>query len=173
MFDAPEAIIWAVLTIQIVFTVLAVCMGINMAFMDRWSPYFLSLLRVVAGICYIAPVASSGWHALALQLPAHLSRGLVAEGFAVIMGALITMGLFTRILAAVVGVISATKLITFSAFIMFGVGHLRGPKDLAPPLDHIVAWALTGMVFLYIATVGGGPWSLEAVLRQKRRTATE
>ncbi len=128
---------------------------------SRWQPYALSLLRIAAGFLFMphgaqkllgllggfggtghtAPFGSLFWLAGVLELGG---------------GALLLLGLFTRPVAFVLsGEMAAAY---FKA-------HARAA--FWPILNHGELAALYCFVFLLIAAAGGGPISLDRLLRRK------
>ncbi|MGH6890057.1 MAG: DoxX family protein [Rhizomicrobium sp.] len=122
-----------------------------MAFLDRYSPQLLSILRIVAGLLLLE-------HGTAklLDFPhgatfPHLSALLVAAGvIETLGGALIVLGLFSRIAAFI------TSGETAVAYWMVHVPN----GGLFPVLNGGDAAVLFCFVFLYIAAAGPGPWAI-------------
>ena len=121
------------------------------------APIFLSLLRVMAGLLVLqygtmkilgfppsdfanVPMFSLIWTAGALEL---------------VGGALVAVGLFTRCAAFVL-----SGEMAFAYFI----GH--APHGFYPALNEGVAAVLFCFVFLYLSAAGGGPWSLDRIIRR-------
>lgn len=116
-----------------------------------WSGILLSVLRIVAGLLFFA-------HGVQKHLnfppgdgpPAGL--GAIAGWFELIFGALIVLGLLTRV----------------SAFLMSGMMAIaywmvHAPQDALPILNNGESAILFCFVFLYIAAAGPGPWSIDAI----------
>jgi len=119
--------------------------------MARHAPYFLSILRIVAALIFIehgtakmfgwpsgnpVPMMSLYWYAACIEI---------------IGGILVLIGLFTRPAAFIM----AGEM----AFAYF-LGHF--PKSFYPIENGGDAPILYCFVFLYIAFVGAGPWSVDA-----------
>jgi putative oxidoreductase len=122
------------------------------------APHFLSLLRLMAGLLllefgtmkilhfpysdYFAGVApfSLIWFAGLLEL---------------IGGALVAVGLFTRCAAFVL-----SGEMAFAYFI----GH--APHGFYPALNEGLPAVLFCFIFLYLSAAGGGPWSLDRIIRK-------
>jgi putative oxidoreductase len=128
--------------------------------LDRFSGPLLSLLRIVSGLLYVEhgttklftfpptpmfhsppPVMSLFWFAGILEL---------------VGGALVALGLFTRPAAFVISGQMAV------AYFM-----VHAPQSFFPAVNMGDAAILFCFIFLYLAAVGGGPWSLDALLRKK------
>ena len=130
--------------------------------LDRWSPQLLALLRIVAALLFIE-------HGLMklVQFPAPqpgvaypLSSLLLAGGLIeVIGGALILLGLATRITAF---------LCSGEMAIGYFVVHL--PMGFWPGLNGGDAAILFCFIFLYLVFAGPGAWSLDALVRGRRRS---
>jgi len=112
----------------------------------RWSPYLLSLLRIVAAFTYMA----HGMQKLfglpaALPMP-HLPPLLLAAGIIETFGGfLLLVGLFTR---SVAFVLAGEMAVAY--FLM------HAPHGFWPLLNHGEVAVLYCFVFLYLASAGGG-----------------
>jgi putative oxidoreductase len=124
---------------------------------SNWAPRFLSLLRLVVGLLFLE-------HGLAklahfphqanfdnLQLVSLLGLAGVIE---LAGGALVAVGLFTRL----------------AAFIMSGemavaYFHSHAPRAFFPLLNGGDAAILYCFIFFYFFLAGGGPYSLDRALR--------
>jgi putative oxidoreductase len=125
----------------------------------EWSPRVLSVLRIVSGLLFLQ-------HGLAkyLQFP-HVAAfdnitfpsmpgiGGVVE---LVCGALIAVGLFTPIAAFLASGEMAVAYFTSHA-----------PRGFYPILNGGNLAVLYCFVFFYLIFAGGGPWSLDALLRKK------
>jgi putative oxidoreductase len=117
----------------------------------RWSPQILSLMRIALGVTFIEhgtqkllgfPVAAPG-----LALPLLLFTGVLET----VGGTLVALGLLTRIAAFVL-----------SGELAVGYWWIHVPRSFYPLANGGEVMVLYCFVFLYIAAVGAGPWSLEA-----------
>ena len=129
-------------------------------FFSRWSAELLSVLRIMSGLLFLE-------HGTAKMLnfppnpngmPEFLSLVWFAGVIELVGGTLITLGLFTRIVAFILS--------GEAAFVYF-IGH--APLGFFPLLnrgDSSILWCFT---FLYIAAAGPGPWSLDALMGRERR----
>ena len=127
-----------------------------------WAPYFLSILRIIAGFLFTqfgtaklfafpAAVMPGGGTAPAFTLAWFAA---VLETFG---GALILLGLFTRPVAFVL-----SGQMAFAYFI----GH--APSGLWPVLNQGHPAILFCFLFLYLSAAGGGPWSGDAKIARSR-----
>jgi putative oxidoreductase len=123
-----------------------------------WSPRVLSILRIVAGLLFIEhglmklahfPIAQPG---APDPLPPIL---MAAAAIEVVGGALITLGLFTRIAALICSGEMAVAYFT---------AHF--PQSPWPGVNMGGEAILYCFVFLYLAFAGGGEWSLDAQVRK-------
>ena len=127
-----------------------------------WAPYFLSILRIIAGFLFTqfgtaklfafpAAVMPGGGTAPAFTLAWYAA---VLETFG---GPLILLGLFTRPVAFIL-----SGQMAFAYFI----GH--APGGLWPVLNQGHPAILFCFVFLYFSAAGPGPWSVDASIRRNR-----
>jgi putative oxidoreductase len=126
-----------------------------MAFLSKWSEEILSLQRIVASFMFIQhgtqklfsfPVEARAPYELMT-----LSPGL-AGLLEVVLGPLLLVGIFTRPIAFVLSGFMA---------VAYFMAHLpRGFWTLENGGDGAVLYCF---VFLYIAAVGGGKWSIDAL----------
>ena len=127
--------------------------------LERFGPYVLSILRIMAGLLFLE-------HGTAklFGFPAHGHMPVFPqiEWFAgrieLIGGALVTLGLFTRLAAFIV-----SGEMAFAYFI----GH--APRSFFPLVSGGEDAILFCFVFLYLVFAGAGPWSVDALARGKRR----
>jgi putative oxidoreductase len=119
-----------------------------------WGPRLLSLLRIVAAFLFMAHGTQKlfGWPSSEPQPPVELMSlvGLagVLETFG---GLLLLLGLFTR---PVVFILAGEMAVAYF------MAH--APRGFWPLLNRGELPALYCFLFLYLAAVGGGPWSVDA-----------
>lgn len=122
---------------------------------ERWGPRLLSALRIVAAFLFMAHGAQKlfAWPVAEPRDPVALISimGLagVLEAFG---GLLLLLGLFTRPVAFVLAGEMA---------VAYFMGHAT--KGFWPILNQGELAALYCFLFLYLAAVGPGPWSLDAL----------
>lgn len=132
-----------------------------------WAPQLLSILRIVLAYLFIQ-VGSAKWFAFpAAVMPGGGTAPVgslpwVAGVIEVIGGTLILLGLFTRPVAFV--------LAGEMAFAYF-LGHASQGHWLWPVLNQGGLAVIYCFLFLYFSAAGPGPWSLDAVLAQRRSTS--
>ena len=125
-----------------------------------WSPRLLSVLRIMAALLLLefGTAKLLGFpHVEYLQGVQILSLWGIAGIFELVGGSLLTLGLFTRPVAFILSGETA-----FAYFIA------HAPQSFFPAVNNGVDVVLFCFVFLYLAAAGGGPWSLDAVLRRAR-----
>jgi putative oxidoreductase len=123
-----------------------------------WAPRILSILRIVAGLLFFEHGASK-----LLGFPPSDHSGvdfLTLPWFAGVLelvgGALLLLGLFTRPVAFIL-----------SGEMAFAYWMAHAPKSPFPVVNGGDAAILYCFLFLYLAFAGGGPWSVDALLRRK------
>lgn len=129
--------------------------------LNQFAPRMLSILRIVTGLIFLAhgtqkflhfPVgdmAGAGW---ALD-----NLGAVAGIIELVAGALLVVGLFTRIAAFVS---SGTMAVAY--------WYAHAPQNFFPVNNAGDAAILYCFVFLYLVFAGPGPWSLDRMMEQRR-----
>lgn len=126
-----------------------------------WQPYFLSILRITAAFLFLLHGTTKilGWPAEVMpgggtaQLA---SLAGVAGLLELVGGALLLVGLFTRPVAFIVSGEMA---------VAYFKGHAG--QGFWPVLNGGELAALYCFVWLYISAAGGGPWSLDAMMRRR------
>lgn len=127
-----------------------------------WSPYLLSIMRIVAAFLFI-----QFGTAKLLALPAAVMPGGgtapltslagVAGALEMVGGALLLLGLFTRPVAF---------LLAGQMAVAYFMGH--APQGFWPVLNQGSPAILFCFLWLYISSAGPGPWSLDALRFRNR-----
>lgn len=119
--------------------------------LSRWQPQLLAVLRIVAGLLLIEHATMKFFHFPAPLMPGPLPPLLVAAGaIELVAGALITLGLFTRLAAFVA---------SGELAVAYFIGHF--PKGFWPAINGGEAAILFCFIFLYLAAAGPGAWSID------------
>lgn len=124
-----------------------------------WAPRMLSVMRIMIGLLFLQ---SGTGKFLGIPLnPAYAGiRPFALPWWAgiieLVAGTLIVLGLFTRPAAFL-----ASGEMAFAYFIA------HAPRNFFPLLNDGRPAVAFCFVFLYLAFAGGGPWSLDAILRRR------
>ena len=120
--------------------------------LGAWAPVFLSILRIVAALIFMAHGTAKllGFPASEMS-PAAFSLPWLAGAIELVGGALLAIGLYSRAAAFVMsGTMAAAYFLA------------HAPQSFYPVLNGGDAAILYCFVFLYIVFAGPGPWSLDA-----------
>ena len=141
-----------------------------MKFLDSWSPRLLSVLRIVTALCFMEHGAMKLLHFPAPMMPGPLPPLLTFAGVIELLGgALLLLGLFTKIAAFVS---SGQMAIAYFGFhVLHGLGNAPGPVSFDPVVNHGTEAALESVIFLYLASAGGGAWAVDAIIQRRRGAA--
>ena len=135
--------------------------------MNRAPQVTYFLLRVVAGLLFfqIGSMKFLGWFG---GMPGHPGSGaplLTQIGIGGILeffgGLAIMFGLLTRPVAFI---LSGEMAVAYWQF--------HAPNGAWPVLNHGEPAVLFCFIFLFMAAQGGGDWSLDALIRRKRKSLT-
>ena len=123
-----------------------------------WAPRVLSILRIVSALLFFEHGSSKllGFPPSNMS-PEVMSLPWIAGVLEIVGGALLFFGLFTR---SVAFILSGQMAVAYWFF------HYK-PDNIYPLTNHGDAAILFCFIFLYIAFAGGGPWSLDALLRKR------
>ncbi|WP_309644223.1 DoxX family protein [Phenylobacterium sp.] len=127
--------------------------------LNLWAPRVLSVLRIIAALLFMQHGLMKLFDFPAPQpgvpdpLPPIL---MIAATLEIVGGGLIALGLFTRLAAFVCSGLMA------AAYFM-----AHATQGFWPALNGGELAIMFCFVFLYLACSGGGPWSLDAVVRKK------
>jgi putative oxidoreductase len=124
-----------------------------------WEPMVLSIFRIVTGLMLFQYGVAKLFKFPAVPYFAKvevLSLYGIAGTFELILGGLLILGLFTRLAAFIL-----SGEMAFAYFI----DHF--PKSFFPLLNGGTLAIVLCFACLYLATAGGGPYSLDATMRNK------
>lgn len=123
-----------------------------------WSPRMLSVLRIVSGYTLLLHGTAKLLGVPHVPMFADLqitSLIGVAGVIELVFGALLLVGLFTRVSAFIASGFAAAA---------YFIGHVAGNGQvLFPLLNGGEAAVLFCFIFLYIFFAGAGPWSIDAM----------
>jgi len=130
--------------------------------LSKYQPQLLSILRIMVGLLFF----SSGlqkWFGFPVPMQNAANVQLftmlgVAGLIELIGGALVTVGLFTRI---------AALFTSGEMAVAYWYYANRPSRGFMPIQNGGTLEVLYCFVFLYLVFAGGGPWSLDAALRKK------
>ncbi|MBN8845049.1 MAG: DoxX family protein [Sphingomonadales bacterium] len=126
-----------------------------MKFLDGFTEQAYALLRIVAGLLFLAHGVQKFLN-FPVAFPMPLNPLLQAAGaIEIVAGGLIVIGLFTRPAAFIASGMSAVG---------YWIAHgSQGPFPIANGGETIVLYCF---LFLFVATRGAGIWSLDAATRK-------
>lgn len=128
--------------------------------LDRLAGPLLSILRIVTALLFMAHGTGKLFQFPPVEQFPHAPGALTLPWFAGVIelagGALLTFGLFTRVAAFIV-----------SGEMAFAYWIAHAPRAFYPIQNGGELAIMFCFVFLYIASAGAGPWSLDAALRKK------
>lgn len=130
-----------------------------------WAPRLLSVLRIVAAFLFMAHGTQKlfGLPGGGQPMVTHLFTLFGAAGILETFGGpLLLLGLFTRPVAFVLSGEMAVAYFKQHAVAGFW-----------PILNHGELPVLFCFLWLYLSMVGGGPWSIDALLRARRERAAQ
>ena len=126
--------------------------------LTKWRPRVRSIVRIIAALLFMEHGLMKLFHFPAPQpgVPDPLPTLLVAAAvIEVVGGALLTVGLFTRVVAFIC-----------SGEMAIAYFKAHAPGSFWPALNGGDAAILFCFVFLYIAFAGPGAWSIDAIWRK-------
>jgi len=117
--------------------------------LEKWRPYFLSILRIVAGLLFLQHGLSKFFGFPTAGPP--MSTLLYVQGVIEVLGGLlILLGAYTRPVAFILAGDMAAA---------YFIAHY--PKSFYPLVNGGDAAILYCFLFLYLVFAGAGPWSLD------------
>lgn len=122
----------------------------NSSFLDKYNPYTLGALRIIAGLLYLEHGAQKAFN-FPIPGPESLSAlSMASTALELIGGALIVLGLFTRPVAFIL-----------SGHMAFAYFLAHAPRSFYPVANGGDAAILFCFVFLMLVTSGAGAFSLD------------
>jgi putative oxidoreductase len=126
-----------------------------------WAPQLLSLLRVIAALVILQYALTKlfGFPYLdGLSNQPAFSLYWITGVIELVFGGLTLIGLFTRF---------ATFILSGEMAFAYFIEH--APHNFFPLLNEGNEAVLFCFIFLYLAAAGGGPWSVDALMRGNRK----
>lgn len=128
-----------------------------------WAPSVLSVLRMVLGLILLQYALAKlfGWPAVEIfENLKWLSLFGIAGMFELVGGTLLILGLFTR---------PAAFILSGEMAAAYFIEHF--PHSFFPILSEGDLAVSLCFTFLYLSFAGGGPWSLDAMLREEAQSS--
>src|SRR3954451_754776 len=129
-------------------------------FSERWAPTVVAILRIVTALLFIEHGTAKllGFpEVAALANPPEWSMLWISAWFELIGGLLMLVGLWTRW----VGILLAGEMAV-------GYWLIHAPKSPFPVVNQGEAAILFCFIFLALAVIGAGNWSIDKILASKR-----
>ncbi len=129
-------------------------------FVAAWAPRLLSVVRIVAALLFLQHGTAKFFGFPYVEYLAGtpvLSLWGIAGVLEVVGGILLVLGLFTRPVAFIL-----------SGEMAFAYFLEHAEVSFFPLLNQGESAVLYCFLFLYLAAAGGGPWSIDAMLRRRR-----
>ena len=123
-------------------------------FLSRFSSQLLSVLRIITALLFFAHGSAKFFDFPAVEQLSGVSIGSpggIAGILEIVGGALLVIGLFSRLTAFILSGLMAV------AYFM-----VHAPQNFHPILNGGELAIMFSFVFLYIAAAGPGPWSVDA-----------
>lgn len=122
------------------------------------TPYVLSIVRIVVALLFFEHgLAKMAGFPQGPALPVDFSLHWFSGALEFVGGALLTVGLFTRLTAFML-----------SGEMAFAYFLSHAPQNFFPLLNRGEGAILYCFIFLYFAFAGPGPWSLDALIQRRR-----
>jgi putative oxidoreductase len=127
----------------------------DFTYLEKWQPQLLSVLRIMSGLLFLEHGAVKLFH-FPVSMPMPPSGPLailltVAGLLELVGGALLTVGIFTRLVAFI---------LSGEMAIAYFLGHAM-QFGFWPVVNRGEAAILFCFIFLYIAAAGPGAWAFE------------
>lgn len=122
-------------------------------FLDKYRPQLLSIMRIMIGLMFLQYGMAKILHFPHVPAFDHIPPLIeLAGAIELVGGALITIGLFTRVVAFV-----CSGEMAFA----FWLGHFGRTGQIVPVLNGGTLAVVFCFLFLYLAAAGPGPWSID------------
>ena len=124
--------------------------------LEKWEPQFRAVLRIVVAFLFLQHATAKLFgvpHVAMFDDLQLMSLMGVAGLIELIGGALVLIGLFTR---------PAAFILSGEMAVAYFMAHAAHGDVLSPILNQGESAVLFCFVFLYFASAGAGPWSVDA-----------
>jgi putative oxidoreductase len=128
----------------------------------KYSDYFYAALRLIAGLLFACHGAQKLFGVLGGQAELSDPEGLMAGVIEFVGGSMIAVGLLSSYAALVA-----------SGEMAVAYFKAHAPRGFWPIMNHGELAVLYSLLFLYIASRGSGPLSLDAIMAKPRRPAVD
>jgi len=127
-----------------------------MTSLEKWAPYALSILRIVAALLFIEHGLQKffGFPSAGPPMSAVL---WMQAGIEVFGGIALLVGAYTRLVAFI---------LCGDMAVAYFMAHF--PRSFYPAVNGGDAVVLFCFVFLYMFFAGGGPWSVDVTMLKRR-----
>jgi putative oxidoreductase len=132
----------------------------------KWQPTALSLFRFITGLLLLQYGIAKIFKFPVLPYFANPPTLIMTAGaFELVLGALLLVGLFTRLVAFILA--GEMAFAYFMGHMLKAAIEKGDPPVFLPLLNGGTAAILFCFACLYLSTAGGGPYSLDAMMRKK------
>jgi putative oxidoreductase len=134
------------------------------AYLEKYQPQVLSILRIVIGLLFLQHGLQK-WFGIPAANPAFANIQLmsmvgIAGVIEIVGSSLLTLGLFTR---------AAAFIMSGEMAVAYWYVSNRAARGLTPIVNGGILEAIYCFVFFYIVFAGPGPWSVDALMKQRMR----
>ena len=128
-------------------------------FSERWAPYAIALLRIVTALLFMEHGTAKllGFPETEMGMPPEWSLSWIAAWFELIGGALLLVGLWTRWVA-----------ILLAGEMAVAYWYVHAPGSFYPLVNGGEGAILYCFIFLALAAIGAGEWSIDKVIARNR-----
>jgi putative oxidoreductase len=132
-------------------------------FSERWAPYVIAVLRIVTALLFLEHGTAKllAFPETPMAFPNAWSLSWIAGWFELVGGALLLVGLWTRW----VGILLAGEMAV-------AYWYAHAPQSFYPIINQGEAAILYCFIFLTLAVIGAGKWSVDE-MRAKGRSPVE
>ena len=128
-------------------------------FSERWAPYAVGVLRIVTALLFIEHGTAKllGFPETEMAFPAAWSLPWIAAWIEIVGGLLLLIGLWTRWVA-----------VLLAGEMAVAYWYVHAPQSFYPIINQGEGAILYCFIFLTLAVIGAGAWSVDRMLAAKR-----